>query len=131
MTFVGFVPQLHSALWQTRAAERAVSRQNGGGQPYHLGETAHEDQNQISFVPRRRSSFCHPAGLEASPSSLAQTVQGVALDRATFDLDPARLLVLLWRLRRRTLCHRPRLLRGLPAKETPARRNLARFSNGL
>src|SRR5207249_3817477 len=63
-----------------RAAEKAVSLQNGGNQPTHLGETAYE--TDFGFFSRGLGSVSHAAGLEASTSSLATDAGGFALDGA-------------------------------------------------
>ena len=88
--------QLQSPL--SGAAERAVSRQNGGMQNIPLGETAHEsEQNSKTFVGEAgnqettrarvllglRTLFSSPVGLATSPTNSRSAEQEDSLVAAT------------------------------------------------
>src|ERR671924_1613920 len=76
--------EIRRMIGTTGAAEKAVSLQNGGNPPTHLGETAYAIDG--GFLSRGLGSVSHAAGLETSPASLAADADGFALDGAALVL---------------------------------------------
>src|SRR5215472_978824 len=87
----GSLPAAAASLgWSsTGAAERAVSRQNGWWNNYHLGETAHEDDFILSIAEQQHRTFSHSPSLQASAPGLECALYVAALELAGLDGDPA------------------------------------------
>src|SRR3984893_1844635 len=113
----------------TWAAEKAVSLQNGGNYPNPLlGETAYE--THFGFFSRWLGSVSHAAGLEASPSSLAASADGFALDGAALVLGAVDHDLVLWRFGRGTVRLVAGLLCGLSSETASTRRYASGIPDG-